>query len=213
MADGDSPDSTDLFRLSREWQFWLIIVTTGRNRQYQVEDIVKVSDARNFIHYLILMERQAPFSDFHCVNNQRPSLALFREDVQPAWEHQANHNGHILSFELGRDQAVQDVWRALLFEAVSSKGIDGRVAEAVGAEHPGGPVTVNGAIITLKAAPASQSERFVFEVWIGPCDRIDALAALENVLREVVISCTPKIPQHRHAPGDLRITRKPIRRT
>jgi hypothetical protein len=156
MAD-TSPD-VKLY-LKGSWQFYLIVVTRSPRPAYQVEELVKVERVDTFIRNIVHFEKEAPLSQFKLVNDKRPSLALFRDTIKPAWEDSHNKDGGSFGFAIPQNeetlQAVNDTWRNLQLSAVATDGLEDEGTERI----------VNGVIVTLKSDKSNT--RFFFEVWVA----------------------------------------------
>jgi hypothetical protein len=169
-------DSSVKLHLKSDWQFYLIVVTGGPRRSYQVEQLVKVGRVDTFLRNVVHFEQEAPLSQFKLVNNKRPSFALFRDPISPAWEDEHNKDGGGFNFEIPQNEEsrpfVDETWRNLQFSAVSSNGLDSLPALE---PRPGDDRTdarstdpvVNGVIVTLKSDKSNT--KFFFEVWVARC--------------------------------------------
>jgi hypothetical protein len=172
-----SQSSAIYLYLKTDWQFYLIVVTSGPRRSYQVDELVKVERVDNFLRNVVHFEQEAPLSDFKIVGAKRPALALFRENIKPAWEDEHNRDGGGFSFEIPQNDAskacVNEIWRNMQLSAVSSNGLDSLPnmestdddsIERRSDPRPSDPL-VNGVMVTLK--PDGRSTRYVFEVWVS----------------------------------------------
>jgi hypothetical protein len=150
--------------LKSEWQFYLIIVTGGPRRSYQIEELVKVGRVDTFIRNVVHFEQEAPVSQFKLVNQKRPSFALFRDGIKPAWEDPKNKDGGTFSFDIPQTDEnhpyIDETWRNIQLSAVASNGLDSLPSP----EDPPEPL-VNGVIVTLK--PDKSATKFFFEVWVA----------------------------------------------
>jgi translation initiation factor 4E len=101
--------------LNDQWKFWLILVTRGDGpQQYVIEEIVTVTTLDNFFQFYQTLPHP---DELKTVNQKRPSLALFRQGIKPAWEDHRNAKGGAFAFRLPSAE-VNRVWEALLFHIV-----------------------------------------------------------------------------------------------
>jgi hypothetical protein len=86
--------------LSDQWKFWLILFSRGNSQQqYVIEEVVTVTTLDNFFQFC----QSLPHPDeLKSVNQKRPSLGLFRQDIKPAREDRRNAHGGSFSFRLPR---------------------------------------------------------------------------------------------------------------
>jgi hypothetical protein len=151
-----------------EWQFWLITV---ESRQYKILDIAKFVSAENFAKYYYVLGNP---SEFKFVNGRRVSLAVFREDVRPAWEAPENANGGHFSYDIRDPALVGKMWEEILLMLLAGE---------LGSE-------CNGIVCGIK-----EGGQWMFEIWMkSDAEKhkvSDAIAAV--VGREVA----PKWIDHR----------------
>lgn len=80
------------------WKFWLILVSSQQSsRQYQIEEIFSFRISDYFFHYYHALPK---LSELKNVNNKNISLALFKDQIKPAWEDPKNQGGGYYSFTI-----------------------------------------------------------------------------------------------------------------
>jgi translation initiation factor 4E len=119
-SPGPSPASAHhgmIHKFRNEWQFWLVLVESVRaNRQYKIHEIAKFGSAENFAKYYHMLPRP---DEFKIVDNKRTSLAVFRDEIKPAWEDEANKTGGHFTFEMNNPEIVKEAWKMLLLLLLS----------------------------------------------------------------------------------------------
>ena len=98
------------------WTFWLVIYNFSPNQQqqYQIEEIVTVNSVENFYSYYKEMPK---ISEIKCANYKKASIALFKNQIRPAWEDENNANGESICFLLN-SQNVDKIWFDLMLITV-----------------------------------------------------------------------------------------------
>jgi len=97
--------------LNDPWRFWLVLVTrSGGGRQYVIEEIVTVQTLENFVQFYASIPLPSRLKN---TSQQRPSIALFRQDIKPAWEDPRNEHGGAFSFMVRN--GIDEVWEELVF--------------------------------------------------------------------------------------------------
>jgi hypothetical protein len=184
--------NASMLHLKHEWTFYLIVVTGGPRRSYTVEELVRVGRLDTFVRNVVHFANEAPLSKFKFVNNKRPSLALFRAPIKPAWEDPGNKNGGTFAFEIPQTDEtsgyIDEVWRQLQFRAVATNGLAPPPDSSSGGA-PDAEDIVNGVIVTLKSERGNP--RFVFEVWVAGT-QLDP-ARRDHIVNEIK-QCVPKSP-------------------
>jgi hypothetical protein len=133
--------------LEPEWSFWLVLVTpTSGGAQYSIEEIISVATVESFWEYFQALPRPHELKN---PNRKRISIALFRHDIQPAWEHVANEHGGAYSIMLPRD-VVDGVWEDLLLSAI-------------GGTLPDHLMTTGNQINGLVVSP--KHEQYAIDIW------------------------------------------------
>ncbi|EAY08375.1 hypothetical protein TVAG_269010 [Trichomonas vaginalis G3] len=97
--------------LPETWQFWVVLNAVASGQKiYQIEKIFAFNTVENFWSY---QEALPKVSDFKNVNNKKVSLALFRGEIQPAWEDPANAKGatYVLTVP---NTAIDEFWETLI---------------------------------------------------------------------------------------------------
>jgi translation initiation factor 4E len=79
-----------------------------------IEEIVTVSTLDNFFQFYQTLPHP---DELRNLRQKRPSLALFREDIKPAWEDHRNAQGGAFSFRLPTAE-INRFWEALLFHVI-----------------------------------------------------------------------------------------------
>jgi translation initiation factor 4E len=101
-------------RLTSDWKFWLILFTRGGRQQWEIEEIAGVSTLDLFFREFLRLPKPSSLKD---TREKRPTLAFFKNDVQPAWEDTHNKRGGAY-YLLVKEDEVDAVWKDLLFYAV-----------------------------------------------------------------------------------------------
>jgi hypothetical protein len=124
--------------LKENWQFWLVLFTRGPSgtSQYQIEEITTVGTVESFYQYYTALPK---VSQLRNANGKRPSIALFRDGIKPAWEDPANAPGGAFHLLVPPD-IVDDLWRDLLFCAIGGTLGD----------HVTPPNEVNGLVVGVR---------------------------------------------------------------
>jgi hypothetical protein len=155
MSGESSEGSTikECASLREAWKFWLIVVHTNKGRQYQIEELVKVSTVANFFVYQKKIAGTLELEKWR--NDQRRlSLGLFLDGVTPAWEDPRNAGGGCLSYIL-KDQTspgVEYAWETVLMLVAGGdlqQDLDnyGIAEKGVG---KGEYLRINGVVLTAK---------------------------------------------------------------
>jgi hypothetical protein len=138
MFDGRHMTKPLQHLLQENWQFWLVLFTrspAGKS-QYQIEEITTIGTVESFYQYYTALPKAGQLRN---VNGKRPSIALFRDGIKPAWEDPANVPGGAFHFLVPPD-VVDDLWRDLLFCAIGGTLGD----------HLTPPNEVNGLVIGVR---------------------------------------------------------------
>lgn len=97
--------------LPETWQYWVVLnAMVNGKRIYQIEKVFAFNTVENFWSY---QEALPKISEFRNVNNKRVSLALFRGEIQPAWEDPENENGATFSFAVPTE-LIDEFWETLV---------------------------------------------------------------------------------------------------
>lgn len=103
------------------WKFWLVLVSSQQNsRQYQIEEIFTFKTLDYFFHYFQSLPK---LSELRNVNNKNISLALFKEQIKPAWEDPENQDGGYFSFSVSiyeKREVIDDIWFNMLLKIIGN---------------------------------------------------------------------------------------------
>ena len=172
-----SPDKVDIhYYLKNEWQFWVVFARMVNKASYEIEPIIKVNQMNNFCKYFKSLPQ---INELVLRQDNKVSIALFKDDITPAWEHEKNKNGgELLFFMPLRDESVNKVWEELLLCAVSNQ-MDLMVAK------DDKDLEINGLVVAPKKAGYS------FEIWTNkPCP--ECPKELKKFIEETIKSVEPQ---------------------
>ena len=94
--------------LPHSWQFWVVFAKTHDKKvTYSIEPIISFNLVENFAQYFHSLPK---ISELPYNQNNRITIAFFKDKVKPAWEDGPNQNGGsfsiILTYENGRSKYV-----------------------------------------------------------------------------------------------------------
>ena len=111
----------------RQWTFYVIVISTSQEkRSYQVEELCSFQDSFSFFKYY---RSFLPFSEWKVLPDKRISLALFADNIKPAWEDDKNKSGQVYTFNISFGdnekekfmkfkRCIDDVWETALFKLI-----------------------------------------------------------------------------------------------
>lgn len=97
--------------LAREWKFWLV---EAADTSYSVEPIFSVTTVENFWQHFNALPKA---NEIRRTAKQKISIAVFRDNIKPAWEDEENKSGALYTFQVNGER-VQDVWFEVLLGAI-----------------------------------------------------------------------------------------------
>jgi translation initiation factor 4E len=134
--------------LESPWQFWLVLFTPGAggHHQYQIEEIVRVTTVQNFWQAFTGLPA---LSELTHIRHKSVSIALFRDQIKPAWEDEKNQQGGTY-FLMVPKRFIDELWTDLLLSAIG-----GTLNDYL---NPGNSIT------GLVASP-KLDEKYGIEIW------------------------------------------------
>ena len=108
--------STNL--LPDTWKFWVILnANVGGKKIYQIEEIFAFNTVESFWSYAAAIPK---VSEFRNVNGKRVSLAIFRDEIKPAWEDPENEKGATYSISVPL-QSIDDFWETIMLYLIGGQ--------------------------------------------------------------------------------------------
>lgn len=143
------------------WKFWLVLVSSQQNsRQYQIEEIFTFKALDYFFHYFRALPK---LSELRNVNNKNISLALFKDQIKPAWEDPRNQDGGYYSFTislLANRAVIDDIWFHMLLRIIGNS-LQEQYKDKIG---------INGIYMKLKP----NSNAYDMQIWVSSEPKHDA---------------------------------------
>lgn len=112
---------------SDKWQFWVISYECIENH-YEIEPIISTKTVESFCRYFWILPKPSEIRK----GRMRVSLALFRNDIKPAWEDPRNKDGACYYIMVNKGKSldtnkerkgtpeyeVDEIWLELLFQII-----------------------------------------------------------------------------------------------
>ena len=140
-------------KLMDKWQFWFVLIT---GNQYKIESIIKFDDLLGFHDYFYALPK---ITEIQFNRTKYGSIALFKDPIQPAFEHEKNKNGSRIEILLPTEKSFE-VWEKLAIYVVGGtleKEDKFPLIVCVNKEFK--PIEING----INAIPKHQKMRI--EIW------------------------------------------------
>lgn len=136
------------------WKFWLVLVSSQQNsRQYQIEEIFTFKALDYFFHYFRALPK---LSELRNVNNKNISLALFKDQIKPAWEDPRNQDGGYYSFTISllpNRTVIDEIWFHMLLRIIGNS-LQEQFKDKIG---------INGIYMKLKP----NNNAFDMQIWVS----------------------------------------------